>query len=151
MSDAASPSAPVLALLDRQAIVDVTHAYCWALDTRDWDALDDVFTPDAVAALTDPQHGIDAIKARVAAALGPLDESQHLVATHQVVVDGDRATCRCYIQAQHVKRGTPGGDNFIFAGRYEDELVRTPAGWRIERRALIHMWTDGNPAVLRAR
>jgi ketosteroid isomerase-like protein len=149
VADAGSPS--VQALLDRQAIVDVTHAYCWALDSRDWDALEGVFTPDAVAEITEPVHGIDAIKDRVAAALGPLDESQHLVATHQVQLDGDRATCRCYIQAQHVKRGTPGGDNYLFAGRYEDRFVRTPDGWRIEHRALIRMWTEGNVEVLLSR
>ena len=27
-----------------QAIVDLTIAYCWALDSKQWDALDDVWT-----------------------------------------------------------------------------------------------------------
>lgn len=135
-------------LADRQAIVDLTVAYCWALDTRDWNALDEVFTPDATADLARDVAGVDAIKARVAEALEPLDASQHLVATHQVTIDGDRATCRCYLQAQHVKHGVDGGPNFIVAGRYEDELVRTSAGWRISRRTLVRTWTDGNPAVM---
>jgi ketosteroid isomerase-like protein len=136
-------------LADRQAIVDLTVDYCWALDDRDWDALDRVFTPDATAELLADLAGVEAIKARVRRALEPLDDSQHLVATHQVRIDGDRATCRCYLQAQHVRRGVEGGENYIVAGRYEDEMVRTADGWRIARRVLVPMWTEGNPAVVR--
>ena len=79
----------------------------------------------------------------------PLDDSQHLVATHQVRVDGDEATCRCYLQAQHVRAGVEGGDTFLFAGRYEDRFERTSDGWRIRHRTIVRMWTDGNPAVVR--
>lgn len=135
-------------LVDRQAIVDVTIAYCWALDSHEWDALDNVFTPDATAALGHEVDGIEAIKARVREALEPLDASQHFVGTHEVRVSGDHATCRCYLQAQHVRGGVDGEDTFMFAGRYEDEFVRTADGWRIQRRDLIAMWTAGNPAVL---
>ncbi len=136
-------------LADRMAIIAVTHDYCWALDTNSWDALDDVFLPDATAELGRPLEGRDAIKARIRSALEPLDDSQHLVATHQVRVDGDEATCRCYLQAQHVRAGVEGGDTFMFAGRYEDRFERTSDGWRIRHRTIVRMWTDGNPAVVR--
>ena len=138
----------VSALADRQAIVDLTIAYCWALDMRQWDELDAVFTADAVADLGGEYDGLDAIKGRVSTVLLALDASQHVVSTHQVHVDGDRATCRCSLRAQHVKAGLDGGTTFMFGGRYEDELVRTAAGWRIARRRLAPIWTDGNPAVL---
>jgi len=135
-------------LAERQAIVDVTIRYSWALDSRDWDALDEVFTADATADLGRPLEGRAAIKGRIRDALAPLDASQHVVATHQVELDGDRATCRCYLQAQHVKAGTDGGELFMFGGRYEDRFVRTAAGWRIQHRDLVRIWTDGNPAVM---
>ena len=136
---------------DRLAIIDLTIAYCWALDTKDWPALRDVFAADATADLASPMlSGVDEITARIAGALGSLDDSQHLVSNHQVVFDGrDDATCRCYLQAQHVRRGTAGGDNYIIAGRYEDTLVRTAVGWRITHRRLVPMWRDGNVAVVR--
>ena len=132
-------------LADRQAIIDLTIAYAWALDTRRWDDLDDVFVPDATADLVRPLSGVAAIKDRVRAALEPLDASQHLVATHQVRVDGDEASCRCYLQAQHVVAD----ECFMVGGRYEDRLVRTPAGWRIAHRTLVMMWTQGDPAIMR--
>ena len=129
---------------DRQAIIDVTIAYCWALDTKDWGRLDDVFVPDATADLGGTQHqGRADIIDRISTALSRYDDSQHMVTNHEVRVDGDEATCRCYLQAQHVSGGPLDGDNYLVGGRYEDRLVRTPDGWRIAHRELIVMWTDG--------
>ena len=136
-------------LLDQQAIIDVTIAYTWALDSRRFEDLREVFMPDATAALLNELSGIDAIIERISSALTPLDDSQHLIGNHQVRIDGDHATCRCYLQAQHIRRGVQGGDNYIIAGRYEDRLVRTPEGWRIAHRTLIPMWSEGNVAVVR--
>ena len=134
---------------DRMAIVALTIAYAWAIDGRDYDALRHIFEPDATAMLVDERVGIESIIERISSALDPLDASQHLIGNHQVVVSGDTATCRCYLQAQHVRRGASGGPNYIVAGRYDDDLVRTPAGWRIRRRVLVVTWTDGNLAVVR--
>ncbi len=138
-------------LVDRQQIVDVTLAYTYALDAKDWDALDDVFTVDATAFLTEELDGREAIKGRVTRALESLDLSQHMVANHDVRIDGDSAVCRCYLQAQHVREAAPGPPNFIVAGRYDDRFVRTSVGWRIARRELTIMWTEGNPSVTRPR
>jgi len=129
---------------DKDEIIELTVAYCWALDTRQYDELSGVFLPDATAELGRSLHGIEAIKGRVAEALDPLDASQHMVATHQVKIDGDRATGRTYLQAQHIKAGAL----FMVGGRYDDRFVRTSAGWRIEHRELTVLWTDGDAAVL---
>jgi ketosteroid isomerase-like protein len=134
---------------DRQAIIDLTIAYCWALDSKDWEALRSIFLPDATALLGDERDGIESIIARVSGALGALDSSQHMISNHQVGVDGDTATCRCYLQAQHVRRSAEGSPNYIVAGRYLDRLVRTAEGWRIQRRDLLVDWTDGNVLVVR--
>lgn len=141
-------------LSDRQEIIDLTHSYCWALDTHRWDELDDVFLAEATAILgSRVLEGVQAIKERVARALSPLDDSQHMVSTHQVLVDGDSATSRCYFHAQHVRSAVRNagthGPNYVVAGRYEDRVVRTDAGWRIAHRELVTMWTDGNVAVVR--
>jgi ketosteroid isomerase-like protein len=136
-------------LADRLAIIDVTIAYTWALDTHDWDALDDVFTPDATASLLVELEDREAIKERIRRALTPLDDSQHMVSNHDVRVDGDTATSRCYLHAQHVRHAAEGGPNYIVAGRYEDRFTRAPDGWRIAHRTLTVMWTDGNRKVIR--
>lgn len=135
-------------LIDRQAIVDVTIEYCWTLDEHAWERLALVFTPDAVAVLGRECRGLGEIEERVREALEPLDSSQHSVTNHQVTIDGDRATCRCYFRAQHLRSELTDGPLLMVGGRYEDELVRAANGWRITKRTLVSMWTDGNPAVL---
>ena len=138
-------------LLDEREIHQVATRYCRALDTKDWALLDDVFVPEATGQLGTPTMlvGIEAIRGRIQNALGHLDDSQHLVGNHEIAVDGDAATHRCYLQAQHIRKAATGGPNYIVAGRYEDRLVRTDAGWRIAHRTLTVMWTDGNLAVVR--
>jgi hypothetical protein len=144
-----TPEERLRAMQDHHDIVALTHAYCWALDTRQWDDLDKVFTPDATANLGGSTHSNRAsIKDRIQRALSPLDDSQHMVATHQISIDGDAATSRCYLHAQHVRHAADGGPNYIIAGRYEDKLRRTSQGWRIEHRDLIMMWTEGNRRVV---
>ena len=134
---------------DEQAIVELAIAYTWALDTRQFDELRSIFAPDATGDLHGVRcDGVDAIVARIEGALSRLDASQHLVGNHQVRVDGDTATHRCYLQAQHVKRGTPGGDNYLIGGTYEDRVARTADGWRITHRTMAAVWTEGNPAVI---
>jgi ketosteroid isomerase-like protein len=143
-------SAPSDQLVDRQAIVDVCTAYALALDSRNWARLRECFTPDAVAtyAPASGDTGYEAIEAACRAALEPLAASQHLLGNHLVELDGDRASSTCYFQAQHIGDGLDGGSQYVVAGRYDDTLVRTDAGWRIAHRDLIVMWTSGNPAVL---
>jgi ketosteroid isomerase-like protein len=141
-------SDPLAQLLDVHAIVTLTEDYCWALDDKDYERLRDVFLPDATADVAESCTGVDAIIERVKRSLDPLDVTQHLVTNHRVVVDGDRATCRCQLQSQHVRRGVEGGRTYLVGGRYHDQLERTPAGWRIRHRELVITWTDGNRAVV---
>ena len=135
-------------ILDRQEIIDLTIAYGWLLDHGPREHLDTIFTEDAVCDyMSVVVEGLPAIIEKVTNALGPLDASQHIVSNQQVTIDGDTATCRCYLHAQHTLRGTEGGDNFVIAGRYDDKLIRTPDGWRITFRKLSRDWTEGNPGI----
>jgi ketosteroid isomerase-like protein len=136
-------------LEDKQAITDVVHRYGYALDGRNWELLATCFTPDAIGYYGgDPLQGYAAIETLCRNTLEPMSVSQHLIGNVFVTVDGDEASAQCYLHAQHVLPDTPGGDQFIFAGRYTDKLVRSPDGWRISERTLEPMWTSGNIAVL---
>lgn len=135
---------------DRAAIIQLTIDYCWALDTNEWDDLRQVFLPDAVTDLgAGGQNGIEEIIQRVSSALGPLDDSQHMVSTHQISFGPgpDDATGRCYLQAQHIRRAAVGGSLYTVGARYEDRYVRTDDGWRIAERTIVSMWTEGNRRV----
>ena len=137
-------------LADERAIADVTIAYCWAIDNHEWDVLrKSVFLSDATANLGSELVGVEPIIDRCNGALGRLDTSQHMVSNHQIAIDGDSATCRCYFHAQHVRKAAEGGPNYVVAGIYADQLVRTANGWRIKHRNLSVLWTQGNFQVIR--
>ncbi len=137
-------------LRDRLEIQDVLNRYASSLDGRDWRRLATCFTPDATADYgTSGTHtGTAAIERLVRRFLEGLDASQHFLSNHEIEISGDTARTRCYLQAQHVKHKTPGGDHYLVAGTYEDKLERTDEGWRIRERRLRVTWVEGNPAVL---
>ncbi len=138
-------------ILDRQEIIAVLDRYASSLDDRDWGRLRTCFTADAIGDY-DPNapklEGYDAIENLCRRALGPLDASQHLLGNYEIEIEGDVARSRCYLRAQHVKRGCEGGHLFEVAGYYRDEWVRCEDGWRTSRRQLVVTWRSGNPRVI---
>lgn len=134
---------------DVVAIEQVLFHYAYALDARDYDALDDVFTADAKlhtsgGTLMSPAQ----YKAMCATELVKLDATHHMVTNTAVTVDGDHATARAYFQAQHVKLSLAPDPHFLMAGWVDDEFERRAEGWRIVDRRWHSSWSTGNPAVL---
>lgn len=143
------PDPAVQAILDRNAVYDVIVRYARALDTRDWALLERCFVPDARYTYPGGESNDAAsVVARCDTALTRLDASQHLLGNIEIELDGDTAHTKTYFQAQHVKRGTEGGDHFIIAGSYSDTFSRTADGWRIIHRHQEYAWMDGNPGVV---
>ena len=140
---------PIDQLEEKQKIVDLTIAYTWIIAHGPRERLREIFTEDAVF-IIDTRHlnGIDEIRGKIERTLGGLSASQHIVSNHQVSIDENSATSRCYLHAQHTLNGTEGGDNYIMAGRYIDKLIRFDDEWRITERQLILDWTEGNNKVL---
>jgi hypothetical protein len=136
-------------LLDRQEIAELCIRYTFALDTRDWALLERCFAPNPVFVHPGGRlEGFAEILGRTSAALNPLDATQHLLGNIDVRVAGDTAHSSSYFHAQHVRAGTPGGDLYVIAGRYEDTLARTRDGWRITERVQTYQWRNGNRAVV---
>ena len=122
---------------DRLELQDLLVAYSHAIDTRDWDALDDVFTADAridYTAFGGPAGTLPEIKKWLAEVLGGFVGFQHMVAASKITVDGDRATAKTYCHNPMVM-GHDDDDPVMLCGLwYRDTFVRTPAGWRIAER-----------------
>ncbi len=134
-------------LADRIAIDDQLARYCRAIDTDDWDLLDEVFAPDAVVDYTS-SGGIRGIfpevKAWLAHVLPHFAVRQHYVTNREVTIDGDVATSRAYLyNPMGVRRADGGVDLFFTGGVYRDRWRRTPAGWRIVERVEVELWRHG--------
>ena len=124
-------------LSDRSEIQDLVVGYSYAVDRHDWDALDAIFTPDAVLDFTatgGERGDLPAIKAWFAQVLDLFAGHQHLVAASRIDIDGDTATARTLCH-NPMWRDTDGGTDLLFVGLwYVDTLVRSPDGWRIAAR-----------------
>jgi 3-phenylpropionate/cinnamic acid dioxygenase small subunit len=139
---------------DRLEIDDLLSRYTFAIDDKDWDALDDVFVPDAQIDYTTSggiKGAFPEIKAWLAKTLVMFPMTQHVLGNRRVTFDGDTATSRTYF---FNPMGAPKGDGgdglqlFYVGGYYNDRLVRTGDGWRIAERFEETAWMDGLPANL---
>lgn len=131
-------------LSDRIEIDDLLTAYTFAVDTASWDALDDVFTPDAHIDYT-ASGGIEGsyaeVKAWLAATLPMFSAMQHYVTQKQVRIEGDTAHVRAYF-LNPLLMDQPDGSRWQMdvGGVYVHDLVRTAAGWRSRRLAEELLW-----------
>ena len=84
----------VTADADRQALQTLAIEYANAIDGREWDRLDRVFTPDAhidYTAMGGIAGSYPEVKAWLPKALRFFKSYMHLVGNFQFAVDGDRA------------------------------------------------------------
>lgn len=137
-------------LSDRLEIQDLQSAYSHAIDTRDFDALDRVFTKDAwidYTAFGGPAGDLESTKAFLRKALGMFGGFQHMVATSQVKLSGHRATAKTICWNPMVIRKPGGEEHVFFCGLwYHDEYLRTLDGWRITKRSEEKCFTHNMPA-----
>ena len=131
---------------DHREIEAVLCRYAAALDQKQYDRLNEVFVPEAVAnyvGLTEC-NGIDSIIGLVSGVLDQCGNTQHLLGNIQIDVRGDEAAASCYLQAIHVGLGEYSDQLFIVWGEYKDRLVRTSDGWRISYRELTTIHAQGD-------
>lgn len=144
--DTVSPMADDIDLrsvADRLAIDDLITRYSTALDDRDFDLLDTVFT--AGADLDYEEVGgfrgdRAAFKAWMAEVAPYFDMWLHHATNRAITVEGDTARAVTYLLNPVVLKGRPGV--LLEGGRYHDRLERTPEGWRITARREEPLWHD---------
>ncbi len=135
---------------DKAAIIEVLNLYAFALDTRRWDLFDRVFSEDVVAEFGPAGagwKGLQEFKRSFAEFHDTLDSHQHTIMGHLVEVDGDRAHAFSYGNWLLIRHAAEGGSSWLGTGWYDDELVRTDAGWRIQHRVCRLQSWSGNPLV----
>jgi hypothetical protein len=134
---------------DVTAIIQLVNLYGLAVDTQRWSLFDRIFTDDIDADYSATAHWRDlaTFKADFAAFHDPFDSTQHVLSNHLVQIDGDTAQAFCNGSWRLVRKSADGTPLWDGTGWYDDDLVRTGAGWRIRRRTCRITWWTGNPLV----
>ncbi|MEY4269644.1 MAG: hypothetical protein RLZZ58_860 [Pseudomonadota bacterium] len=139
---------------DRFEIQDLMVGYCYAVDDRDFDALDQFFTDDAVIDYTEmvPFKGTLAeTKAFLRASLAPITMFQHAISTTQYMIDGDVAETRTVCSNPMVVAGDDGQPQTLFFGLwYIHQFRRTAGGWRISGLREKKCYAHNLPAYIKA-
>jgi len=124
-------------LSDRMEIQNILALYCEAIDNRDWEALDNFFTEDAIIDYTATgglKCTLPEAKEYLDRALQQFNGGQHMIGVPLINFNGDEAKTRTILFNPMIveREGQP---HVFFVGAwYVDEFVRTDKGWRIRHR-----------------
>jgi hypothetical protein len=145
-----------LSIEDRLAIQDIVILYGHLHDSKQPERITDaIFTADAVIDFgTGPVVGNEAIRGFFASFAGIMGTS-HNISNLIVEGDGDNARCQSHCMAWHwLERPPVDGQpslhpaDTLAVGGYQDELRRTPDGWRISNRRAIQYGTGVGTGAL---
>jgi hypothetical protein len=119
---------------DRIEIGDLLTEYTRAIDSGEWDRLDNVFVPQARIDYT-ATGGIASdfaeVKVWLAKMLPHFARRQHVIGQSEVTLDGDTATVVAYFLNPMLMEQKDGSERlWEFGGLYHHQLIRTEQGWR---------------------
>lgn len=131
------------ALLDKQAILELVHAYCNAADRHDNEKFRQLYHEDAW-----DDHG-SFFKGPAMAFIDQLPKIQesmeilhHNVTTVNIKLDGNRAEGEVYILAFHKVRTEEGPFDLLIGGRYFDKYEKRNGVWKFTHRAVVADWAN---------
>jgi SnoaL-like domain len=132
---------------DRLALSDLVHLYASAVDDRRFDDVVELFTETAELRLPDPpgslepvrrHQGRDGVRGAMVAVAAVTRTEHAIVGEVYAAGDTDRnyALGRVTCIAHHWTVADGKITDLVWHLRYDDEYMRTRAGWRIHGRAL---------------
>ena len=150
----------LFAVADKLKIIEVCTRVHWCYDHQQWDGLDALFDgtvsmPTLAQAASpgfDAERYLDEFlftRDELKRALGAVREgltTQHLIAGHQVTLNGDRAVCLAHSVNIHLPLSGTGGGLVAHGNDYRFDLLRAAEGWRIRGWVPRIRWSHGDEA-----
>ena len=139
---------------DHTAITRKVYEYAYGIDTRDWALYRSIFADEIQMDFSsyngNPGSSMKADDwvAGCKVLFTGLDATQHSMSNPLVDVKDDHARCRMYMQAEHFFFNQQGSQDFALGGYYDDRLIRTTDGWKIEAVTLNVLWSRGNRHIM---
>ncbi len=130
---------------DRLAVSDTLLRYCSSVDSKDFEAVRQLFADDATASYggSDWIQGADTIVAWLRAMTAEQTYQHHLLSVYHVDLDetGDEATALSYLVSHQIGAADP--DTVLqLVSRYYDTLRRVDGTWRITKKEYVIGWAE---------
>jgi hypothetical protein len=134
---------------DRREIIAAITAITRGADERSWDSVRAVFAPQVTLDYGSPELLTpEQIVARWRPMFAEFDRTRHEISEAVVELpEKNRARVASSFVATHHLPGATGGEDWTLSGRYEHELVRSEAGWRVSRMRMIPGQSTGNATL----
>ena len=123
------------------AITDVLSRYARGIDRKDPVLYRSCFSNEVDVDMgRGLQSGLSADDwvGQALAVVGRYEATQHLISNHMISFESEDARCRAEVQAQH---WNPSGA-WKIGGHYDNRLIKTEFGWRIQRLTLKIRWSE---------
>lgn len=149
-----SPATRLAALENREAIRILLRDYGRLLDERRFDEFGLLFAEDGVYVAGPTTRGPKAIaeglrRTFAGNSLGLAEPNFHVLFNERITLAGAKAVSSS--QSFFVAPGADGAPRVVLMASYEDELVKTAAGWRFARRVVKGNMSPRPPAADRGK
>ena len=148
MNTAASTLQQVLL---EHALTQTLTRYATACDTRNWDLLQQVFTPDCTTIYGGGYtcEGVAGVRHMISTHLDGCGPTQHLLGNLEVDASNPaRPRSKIQVRAVHQGLGERAHLRYDAIGFYEDAWLQLPQGWRIQKRSMTMLLEIGDRSVL---
>jgi 3-phenylpropionate/cinnamic acid dioxygenase small subunit len=140
--------------VDRLALSDLVHRYAASVDDRRFDEVTGLFADDATLSLPDPPRALEPTAVhrghseieRAVGAVGAVQRTHHAIVGEVYTEEPRGARGRVSCIAHHWSRRDDELIDVVWHLRYDDEYVRTAAGWRFRSRTLTIDAIETRPA-----
>ncbi|WP_173476270.1 nuclear transport factor 2 family protein [Streptomyces sp. 150FB] len=136
-------------VMDRLAIDEVVTGYAVAVDDDDWGGFRALFTREGRADYSEAggiEGTADEVAEWLAESMRHFPVRQHLIVNRRLRIQdlggypGDRAELGAdYLNPSRFESG----EDFMSGGRYTFDLLRSDAGWRLDKVAVHEKWRRG--------
>ena len=130
-------------MIDKLEIQETISVYHEGASKADYDQMMTTFLPDGiweVPAMKLRSQGIGDIRATMTELMAPIEYLTQINAPAIIAVDGDAASARSLIRECAKFRNRPGLMDVV--GQFNDELRRTPDGWKFAHRTFTILGTQ---------
>jgi len=148
-------------LTDREELVELLARYASIADTRDFDELPETVFADrvtcdfeSVGAGPPIEVERDVFMQQLRTFFADWQATHHAITNHRIRVDGDVASIRAHLHAQHwlpPDVAPQHRNRWLVVGFYDDEAVRTPDGWRLRKVRLTMTYEERPDASMEAK
>lgn len=136
----------LLELADREAIKECLYRYARGADRLDADMVRSAYWPDVVDTHLDFTGNCEEFIDWSFAAMGTMDQTQHLIGNVIVRIDGAFADVESYFWGFHRINGPDASKFDVMAGgRYVDRMEKRDDEWRIIERLVVTDWFRQSP------